>query len=88
MLGIRRDENSPAFKHFYLEPVVNVDMEFAQGSYESVYGVIESSWRIEENEIIYNFTIPTGTTATVSLGFEGYDNMELAAGMYEYKLPK
>jgi alpha-L-rhamnosidase len=86
MLGIKRDEDSPAFKHFYLEPVVDMELEFAQGSYMSMYGEIKSSWRIDGNEIVYDFTIPANTTATVSLGIDGYDNMELSAGSYEYRV--
>jgi alpha-L-rhamnosidase len=88
ILGIKRDEDSPAFKHFYLEPVVDTELEFAQGSYQSMYGEIKSSWRIEGDEIIYDFTIPANTTATVSLGIDGYDNMELSAGSYEYRIKK
>jgi alpha-L-rhamnosidase len=86
VLGIKRDEDSPAFKHFYLEPMVDMEMEYAQGSYMSMYGEIKSSWRIEGDEVIYNFTIPANTSATVSLGVEGYNNMELEAGSYEYNI--
>jgi alpha-L-rhamnosidase len=86
VLGIKRDENSPAFKHFYLEPMVDMEMEYAQGSYMSMYGEIKSSWRVEGDEVIYNFTIPANTSATVSLGVEGYNNMELYAGYYEYNV--
>jgi alpha-L-rhamnosidase len=86
MIGIKRDEESPAFKHFYIEPIVNTDMEFATGSYKSMYGIIESSWRIVENEVVYNFIIPANTSATVSLGKEEYNNMELNAGAYEYRI--
>jgi alpha-L-rhamnosidase len=87
MLGIKRDENSPAFKHFYIEPVVSSELEYAQGSYKSMYGEIKSSWKIEGNEIIYDFTIPANTTATVSLDADGYNNMNLGAGTYQYKIP-
>jgi alpha-L-rhamnosidase len=87
MLGIKRDENSPAFKHFYIEPVVSKELEYAQGSYKSMYGEIKSSWKIEGNEIIYDFTIPANTTATVSLDADGYNNMNLGAGTYQYRIP-
>ncbi len=86
VLGIRRDESSPGFKHFYLEPVVGSGLTSASGSYESVYGRIESSWRLEGNEMVFCFTIPANTTATVSLPDEQYRNMELGAGRYEYRI--
>jgi alpha-L-rhamnosidase len=87
MLGIKRDENAPAFKHFYIEPLVSMELQYAQGSYKSMYGVIKSSWVIDGNEIIYNFTIPANTTATVSLGIDEYNNMTLEAGTYQYVVP-
>ena len=86
ILGIRRDESSPAYKHFYIEPQVGGGLLYASGSYESVYGTIESSWRVEGNELIFAFSIPANTTATVSLPDEQYRNMELAAGKYEYRV--
>jgi alpha-L-rhamnosidase len=87
MLGIRRDDAFPAFKHFYLEPVINTEIGYAQGSYKSMYGYIESGWKIEGNNVLYNFVIPPNTSATVSLGVSDYNNMELAAGTYEFTIP-
>ena len=42
VLGIRRDENNPGYKHFYIEPIVGGGLSYAKGSYESVYGTIIS----------------------------------------------
>lgn len=86
VLGIHRDENNPGYKHFYLKPVVGGGLTYAKGSYESVYGTIESEWRVEGNEIIFHFVIPANTSATVSLPSADYQNMELQAGEYEYRI--
>lgn len=86
VLGIRRDENHPGFKHFYLEPVAGGGLSYAKGSYESVYGTIISEWSVEGNELVFHFVIPANTSATVSLPSEQYQNMELSAGEYEYRM--
>lgn len=86
VLGIKQDEKVPGYKHFYLEPVVGGGLSYAKGSYESVYGTIESEWRVEGNELVFHFVIPANTSATVSLPNEQYQNMELQAGEYEYRI--
>jgi alpha-L-rhamnosidase len=42
-------------------------MTFANGYYDSMYGRIESGWKIESNRIIYTATVPANTTATLYL---------------------
>lgn len=86
ILGIRRDEDNPGYQHFYIEPQVGGGLTYASGSYESVHGTIESSWRVEGNELVFRFVIPHGTTATVSLPDAQYQGMELGAGTYEYRV--
>ena len=68
-LGIRRDENAPGFKHFLLKPETDPagEMTHAEGFYDSPYGRIESSWRIGKKSIVYRFTVPANTTATLYL---------------------
>ena len=68
-LGITRDEDHPGFKHFVLQPTPdpNGTMTGARGHYDSMYGRIESSWQIESDRVIYNFTVPANTTATLYL---------------------
>ena len=68
-LGIRRDENAPGFKHFLLKPETDPagEMTHAEGFYDSPYGRSESSWRIGKKSIVYRFTVPANTTATLYL---------------------
>ncbi len=68
-LGINRDERSPGFKHFILkpEPDPTGKLSYAKGYYNSMYGRIESSWKIVNTTTIYNFKIPSNTSATVIL---------------------
>lgn len=87
ILGIKRDEKTPAYQHFYLEPCIGGGLSYAKGSYDSVYGKIESSWEIEEEKIKFQFVIPANTTATLTLPGEEYRGVELGSGEYEFVLP-
>jgi alpha-L-rhamnosidase len=68
-LGISRDEASPGFKHFILrpEPDPTGQMTWARGYYDSMYGRIDSSWKIADGKLIYHATVPANTTATLYL---------------------
>lgn len=86
VLGIRRDEKNPGYKHFYLEPQLGGGLTYAKGSYNSIYGNIESAWEVTEEGIEFRFVIPANTSATVTLPSEEYSAMELDAGVYEFKI--
>ena len=76
-LGIQRDENYPAFKHFLLrpEPDPTGNMTYAKGYYDSMYGRIESSWSINRDCYLYDFTIPANSSATLELKAHSINNI-------------
>ncbi|MBO4316292.1 MAG: family 78 glycoside hydrolase catalytic domain [Prevotella sp.] len=79
-LGIAQDEESPAFKHFYLRPEALRDtssMRSLSGCYESMYGKIESSWQVNGENVEYRFTIPANTSATVILPAKSYKKVKV-----------
>ncbi|MDR1584152.1 MAG: glycoside hydrolase family 78 protein [Prevotellaceae bacterium] len=65
ILGI--NIGAPAFGKIILRPQPAGDLTFASGSYESLWGTIESSWKKENNSFSYDISIPHGTTAEVWL---------------------
>lgn len=71
-LGIQRDEQSPAFRHFILapEPDPTGTISNAGGYYNSVYGQIRSSWEKKDDSTVFHFTVPANTTATLYLPYE------------------
>ncbi len=84
MLGIERDEESPAYKHFYLRPQPGGSFEYARGGFESMYGRISSSWeKNSKGGYTYRCTVPTNTTATLIL--DGAPR-ELKAGTYTFRI--
>lgn len=82
ILGIEVDEKMPGFKHIILKPTVMETLSYAKGSYESIYGTIESAWEKDENgTVTYTFSIPANTTATLYLN--GQDEMVLTSGKHQ-----
>lgn len=80
-LGIAQDEESPAFKHFYLRPEVcklpTSQVRQLSGTYDSMYGKIESSWQVNDENVEYHFTIPANTSATVMLPAKSYRKIKV-----------
>lgn len=65
--GIRIDEKSPGFRHFFIKPGIVGDLTFARARYRSPYGTITSNWRLQNGTLHLDVTVPPGTTATVYL---------------------
>ena len=66
-LGIQRDE--PGFKKFILQPEPDPtgQMTWAKGYYDSPYGRISSSWRVDNGTLTYSAIVPANTKATLYL---------------------
>ena len=62
--GIDADIQKPGFKHILLHPRPGGGLSFARAAYDSVYGSIESGWRIENDCLTWDVTVPANTTAT------------------------
>jgi alpha-L-rhamnosidase len=76
MCGILPDPKAPGFKHFLLAPTPDMretlpagqkSIGSAKATYRSCEGLIESGWAYVEGGYNYDFVIPQGTTAEVSL---------------------
>jgi len=80
ILGIRPGE-SGGYETFIYEPQVST-LQWAQGWYETPYGKIESSWRIERESKIINLVVPKGTQAQVRLPHRAV--ILVMAGTYEF----
>jgi alpha-L-rhamnosidase len=69
-LGIQRSPEKVAFKEIILKPTPDPDkkMTFAKGHYQSVYGKINSEWKITEGgRWTYKTSVPANTTAILYL---------------------
>jgi alpha-L-rhamnosidase len=79
--GIAADTAAPGFKRIIMKPVPDKRLGFVKAAYDSAAGRIESEWKYEGDKWIWNFTIPEGATASVTLPGET-EAKEYAAGSY------
>ena len=73
--GLSMDVGNPGFKHILFSPHAGGGLTQAGVEFKSMYGLICSSWKIENGEFIYDITIPANTTASVSLPGTGTDTL-------------
>jgi len=65
--GIAADVRQPGFKHIIMRPIPDKRLGFVEAEYNSAAGLVKSSWRFEGDQWIWKFTIPQGSTASVTL---------------------
>lgn len=69
---------------FTLAPKVGGMFMFAEASYESVYGKIESKWKREGDKVVYTFAVPSNCTAELVL--PGMERQILNAGEHRFEI--
>ena len=80
--GIRAGKSG--YQNFQLQPRPSGGLTSATSHYDSLYGRIESAWKIENGEWIWDFTVPANTTAQVTLP-DG-ETFEASAGSYQRRV--
>lgn len=65
--GIEIDESAPGYKHFLLNPHIGGQLDFVTATCESPYGTIRSHWEVTGKDVVFAFTIPANTGATILL---------------------
>lgn len=82
MAGISADTSEPGFKRIIMKPIPDKRLEFVNAEYNSAVGIIKSSWKYEGDQWIWDFTIPEGAVALVTLPGESQAR-EYRAGSYQ-----
>ena len=81
LAGIRPAK--PGYKEIELKPHPVSGLDKVDCSYNSVSGLIKSSWQKRNKKFIWDFTIPANTTATVYLPTKNcYEAMIYGSGTY------
>ncbi len=65
--GISSDPATPGFKHIIMKPIPDKRLGHLTAEYNSAAGLVKSAWKYEGDKWIWEFTIPEGATATVTL---------------------
>ncbi len=58
---------APAYEKITIEPHPSPELGFAKASYESSFGTISSYWYYKENTVCFEFDIPNGVMAYLTL---------------------
>lgn len=101
--GIQLDESQPGYKHFFLRPQFTPRLSYVKASLDSPYGIISSHWRIRNDQMFYDVTIPPNTSAELVLPVAPQNvrqsgkpladtsgattKLSLVAGTYQFSFP-
>ncbi len=80
--GIASDPANPGFKHIIMKPVPDKRLGHLEAEYKSAAGTIKSAWKYEGEKWIWEFTVPEGAVATVTLPGET-ESKDYGAGSYK-----
>lgn len=73
--GIQYDEKNPAYKHTVIKPLIGGGLEYIDCSYDTPYGKIISNWKLENEKLLLEVSVPANTTATVFVPSDGADGI-------------
>ena len=79
--GIAADPAVPGFKHIIMRPIPDKRLGHLEAEYQSAAGLIKSAWHYDGDQWTWEFTIPEGATASVTLPGET-EVKEYKAGTY------
>jgi alpha-L-rhamnosidase len=65
--GLDTDASGPGFHEILLHPQFDSRLGSVEVSYQSPYGTVSSSWRVQSETVLWNITIPPNTSARLSL---------------------
>ena len=80
--GIAADPATPGFKHIIMKPIPDKRLGHVTAEYRSAAGLIKSAWKYEGDTWIWEFTLPKGVTATVTLPGE-MKSKDYGSGTYK-----
>ena len=83
--GISCDAAQPGFKHIIMKPIPDKRLGHVTAEYKSAAGLIKSAWRYEDDKWIWEFTIPEGAAASVTLPGQT-DVKEYTPGTYTVEM--
>ena len=85
MAGIAADPKAPGFKNIVMAPKPDRRMGYVKAEYKSAAGLVKSAWRYEGDKWLWDFTVPEGATADVTLPGETVPR-RYSAGAYHILL--
>ncbi|WP_207511109.1 alpha-L-rhamnosidase [Longitalea luteola] len=75
MVGLDTDEEAVGYKKIRVKPHIGGGFTYAAASYNTRYGKLASAWKIENEKLLFDVTIPANTTATIYIPVKGSDEV-------------
>jgi alpha-L-rhamnosidase len=88
--GIRPDPAGPGFKRFFLKPCFLPGLDWAKAEHRSPCGLISSHWKRDGGSVVWEVTVPSGSSALVQLPQFTTDSIRLGGKPvkgHEFELP-
>lgn len=79
------DTLDAGYHHLLLRPRLTKGLSFAEGSLDTLYGIVKSRWQLHGRHVQLDFTIPANCQADVYLpGTKNNKKLSLGSGQYHY----
>ncbi|MGE7889230.1 family 78 glycoside hydrolase catalytic domain [Bacillus cereus] len=88
IIGLEVDETKPAYKHFYVRPHFDSNLEWIKVKRETTYGEIKIEWRVEKEQAFLHVSVPPNANATLRIddtNWKAEHNLEKDFGSGDYK---
>jgi alpha-L-rhamnosidase len=83
--GLAPDPEHPGYKHFFVRPLPNRQLDWARAELQTPYGLAFSAWARREGKITMDVVVPPNTTATIEFP-NGRKPELVTAGSYHFEL--
>ena len=84
--GIACDSSAPGFAKIVMSPIPDKRLGHIEAEYKSAAGLVKSAWRYEGEQWIWDFTVPEGAVAVVTVPGQN-ESKEYPAGTYNVTVP-
>ena len=82
LAGIR--PAAPGFKKILIQPAIVGGLTWVKAHFDSPYGRIVSDWKIEDNQLTMDVTVPANTSATIMVPGKNGGTHEVGSGHYQF----
>lgn len=72
------------FKKILIQPTIVGNLTWVKGRFDSPYGRIVSEWKVEDDQLTMDITIPSNTSATIVVPGKNGGTHEVGSGHYQF----
>jgi alpha-L-rhamnosidase len=85
LAGLAPDPENPGYKHFFIRPLIVEQLDWVQAELETPYGLIGSSWKKDNGNLILEATVPPNSSATIEFP-SGKEAQIITSGRHQFTL--